>query len=454
MDLIALIASWNGNSALMQPSLKLSAFVAVVLAQAAEAPFVPADADDRITPSHFQENSFTPIENSHKAVHPSDFGCEVIDPAFFELDGPYTRYSLSYLPDETFFDARRATWKPDARRNTAAVRLNGGEDVCWIGGHILAQGARQNAKSSKTSSNVGLSIKTGASSTSVAVNGLKIERTANGINIRGRVDRIVLREIEMFGLDGTCMNLESFQFATVSDSLFDGCGRLFNLAQQSEDIGNELLLEDNVIRINVSGSVTDGSERYNPLFNLLQSERGSFSVRMNDNVILLEGNHELIEEYISDRLFDGVVECTNNIFVLPGGLRHQLGNSDCGFITDDKWVWEEARQAWINRHLDDASSANLDNVSTHGTQDPSIADVRADALDYVRSRVEEGVDGTRADRSFHVLDPNGAPDVVAESRRSTEQAIARAREAATAMASFLGRWADGTFWRDGTGWLE
>jgi hypothetical protein len=438
----------------MQLSLKLAAFVAVVLAQAAEAPFAPTDADDSITPSHFQESSFSPIENSHNEVHPLDFGCEVNDPAFFTLDGPYTRYSLSDLPDETLFDARRATWKPDVRRNSPAVRLNGGEDICWIGGHILAHGTRQNAESSKTSNNVGIVIKTGRSSTSVAVNGLKIERTVNGMNIKGRVDRILLRELETFGLDGTCMNFELFRVAAVYDSLFDGCGRLFHLAQQSENIGNELLLEDNVIRINVSGSVTDGSEGYNPLFNLVQSERGSFSVRMNDNVILFEGNHEFIAEYISNRLFDGVVECANNIFVLPGGVRYQLGNSDCGFITDDTKVWEEARKAWINRHLGDASSSNLDSVSTDGTQDPSIADVRADALDYVRSRVGEGVDGTRADRSFHVLDANGAPDVVAESRRSTEQAIARAEEAATAMASFLGRWADGTFWHDGTGWLE
>jgi hypothetical protein len=175
---------------------------------------------------------------------------------------------------------------------------------------------------------------------------------------------------------------------------------------------------------------------------------------MNDNVILFEGDRKSIAEYISNKLFEGVVECANNIFIFSEGEQYQLGNSDCGSITDDRKIWEGAKKAWMDRHPGDASSSNLDSVSPDGTQDAFIADVRADALDYVRSRVGEGVDGTRADGSFHVLDANGAPDVVAESRRSTERAIARAEVAATAMASFLGRWADGTFWHDGTGWLD
>ena len=438
----------------MQLSLKLSAFVAALLAQAAEAPFVLANADDRITPSHFQENSFSPIENSHKEAHPSGFGCEVNDPEFFELNGSYTRYSLNDLPHNTLVDARRATWRPDIRRNSAAVRLNGGKNVCWIGGHILAHGARQNAEPSKSSDNVGMLIKTGPSSTFVAVNGLKIERTINGINIKGQADRIVLRDVEMTELNDTCINVEFFQVAAVRNSLFDGCGKLLLLRQQTDNIGNELLLEGNVIRIKLGDTVTDGSGEYNPIVDFLQSERRSVSIRMNDNVILFEGDREIIAEYISNKLFEGVVECANNIFIFSEGEQYQLGNSDCGFIVDDRKIWEGAKKAWLDRHPGDASSSNLDSVSLDGTQDAFIADVRADALDYVRSRVGEGVDGTRADRSFHVLDANGAPGVVAESRRSTERAIARAEVAAAAMASFLGRWADGTFWHDGTGWLE
>jgi hypothetical protein len=438
----------------MQLSLKLSAFVAVLLAQAAEAPFVLANADDRIKPSHSQENSFSPIENSHKEAQPSGLGCEVHDPAFFELNGSYTRYSLNDLPYNTLIDARRATWEPDIRRNSAAVRLNGGKNVCWIGGHILAHGARQNAESSKSSNNVGMVIKTGPSSTFVAVNGLKIERTINGINIKGRADRIVLRDAEMNELNGTCINFEHFQVAAVRNSLFDGCGRLVFLKRNNENIEKELLLEGNVIRIKVSNSVTNGSEEYSPIVDLLSSERRSVFIRMNDNVILFEGDRKSIAEYISNKLFEGVVECANNIFIFSEGEQYQLGNSDCGSITDDRKIWEGAKNAWMDRHPGDASSSNLDSVSPDGTQEAFIADVRAGALDYVRSRVGEAVDGTRADRSFHVLDANGAPDVVEESRRSTERAIARAEVAATAMASFLGRWADGTFWHDGTGWLD
>ena len=227
----------------MTLSLKLSTLAVVLLTHAAGTPSVSANEDDRITLNLFQDLSSS-ITNSDNKTNPLSYHCAVGDVALFVLDGPYTTYRLSSPPSDSLFDARRATWTPDIRRNSSAVRLNAGENVCWIGGRILARETGSHSKSTKNAKNVGMVINASHASNTVTISGLEIRQTVNGIQIKGDIQEIILKDIAMSNIDGACLTLGHFRSTTVLNSLFDGCGRFLILNGRTTNSESDIVVED------------------------------------------------------------------------------------------------------------------------------------------------------------------------------------------------------------------
>ena len=119
------------------------------------------------------------------------------------------------------------------------------------------------------------------------------------------------------------------------------------------------------------------------------------AIRLRRNVVMLEGDHDAIARYVSYQLLEGVVECVDNIFILPEGDHYELGDPDCGSVTHDRSIWTEAKSTWIDHHMEVRNGPSDRTLDAFGPVD------RANAVEYARSRVSEMVK-TTVDRSFQV----------------------------------------------------
>ena len=139
--ILASLSRGPGLVTQMQPPLMPLALLAIVLVEGAEPSTVLAGTGKATTSGGSQQvsDAFDPY-----AEHSSRLICESEHVERVEIGGLHTNLIMRHLPDEARFDARRATFEVDARRiRSAGLTLNGGKNLCWIGGEIASRGARR-----------------------------------------------------------------------------------------------------------------------------------------------------------------------------------------------------------------------------------------------------------------------------------------------------------------------
>jgi hypothetical protein len=425
----------------MQLPLKPFALLAIVLVKGAESSSVLAGVDEATISRGSPQIS---ADFDVNAEHSSRLICESELAKPVEINGSYSNFIMRRLPDEARLDARRAEFEVDARRTASVgVTLNGGTNLCWIGGEISSRGASRVVEKNNRARSVAMVVQNSDPYARVAVSDLRIRGGVNGFSITGNINSVIWERGDVRDLSSSCILLNAFTTAILRDSLFDGCGSVVEFGNDSD--AQEIVLQDNVIRVSSkSGSVTElghifsTEDSYNPRVVLYR------------NVILFEGPVEHSLEYFYDRLLANVLECGDNIFIFPGIDPAEEIESDCGLITHNRTVWEEAKAAWLHINSDDQSIVFSSAVGENRT---SSRDVGA-GMRRLRSSTELDVSEERIFPSDTQIETAEAGDVVSDSQNSVREVIAAAQRASRAVDRFLSRWSDDTFWLDGTGWVE
>lgn len=426
----------------MRLALKYFTVLAIALARAADPSYVEAGT---IPNNTFPRSQQSPRHTAPHAAYDSSFVCDMRSVERFYVRGRHSKYALTNLPSSSRFEAEHATFELYmGRRKAAAVLLDGGMNICWIGGRILSTQTRHSHKASYRSNLVAMQIQNLWPYANIALRDLHIVGGSNGLLINGNIDTIVWERGEIRELNESCILIDTFTLAVVRESLFDGCIGLIEIRDNSTR--KAIVLDDNIISI----VMRDDDDVVESESIRLFGESTDASIVLRNNVILLEGYIENALDYLYINVLANVTDCENNVFIFPGMENPREMKLDCGFITHDRTIWQKAKTEWLDLYSDEDLSVGSGTAAEDGTWNLGVADgAGSGLLAHVSDAIELGnlVTGLQTEVAE-------ARDVVSESRESVRGAIAAAERAARAADLFLNRWSDDTFWRDGTGWLE
>jgi hypothetical protein len=231
--------------------------------------------------------------------------------------------------------------------------------------------------------------------------------------------------------------------AVFRESLLDGCFRLIQIRDNSKY--KKIVLDRNIIRVKIDSNARVNSDH---LFSYGDSVNGSIVLR--DNIILFDGPIENPTDYLYNSIIANATECENNVFIFPAMENAGGMEVDCGYMTHDRGIWEEAKTTWLEFYSDEDLIFEAGTAAEDGTWDLGGADGAGTGSSSHGSGAIESRDPVTWLQT-EVAEPR---DVASESRELVREAVAAADRAARAVDLFLGRWSDDTFWLDGTGWLE
>ena len=420
----------------MHLPFKRLAISAIVLFQGAGSPSVLAGTEHAASSRDFQQMVGDVASNTEYSSGPA---CEMNDPHQLSIRGSNSTLELRNLPYTARIDARGATFEAKTRRrHHTIVTLYGGTNLCWIGGHISSYSVRRYTELTARHKPSAIIMRDFEPQANIAIHGLIIDGDSNGVAIVGDINSITWDEGYVQSTATSCISLGVFGSLTVRRSLFDGC-RDF-LGANTLDNRGEIIIEHNLIHVYSK----NGLGRGNSVF----GGHHLSSISMNNNIFLFDTYDSFALNY--DQLLRSITDCKSNIFIVPEVELGEVFDSECGLVTFDSKIWQEAKAAWLHLYSDDPSNFHVREVGESGML--SRDDV--DRIETVRSsHWVEASDSNNlmAEMRTNVLE---ARDLVSDSRRSVQEATAAAQRARQAFDRFLGRWSDESLWFDGTGWVE
>jgi len=424
----------------MRLTLRYFTVPAIALAWAADSSYGVAGTVPDGTSSIPQQSSGYTVSYTE---YDSRSVCDMRSAERFGLRGLHSKYVLRDLPNSSRFDAEHATFDVGVRRSSAAVVLDGGTNLCWIGGRILSRQILHGPNVRGRANAIAMQIRNLQTLANVILRNLHIIGGFNGVSISGDLDSLVWERGELRELDGSCLIIDTFMLAAFRDSLLDGCFRLIEVRDNSQY--KKIILDRNVIRIKIDHDGPVNSDHIS-----LYGDSVNGSVVLRDNIILFDGPIEDPVDYVHNSVTTNITECENNVFIFPAMDHSRELEVDCGYLTHDRGIWEEAKTAWLEFYSDEDLSSDAGTAAEDGTWDMGVADGAGTGSSSYGSGAIESRDPVTGLQT-QVAEPR---DVASESRELVRDAIAAADRAARAADLFLGRWSDDTFWLDGTGWLE
>jgi hypothetical protein len=299
-----------------------------------------------------------------------------------EGDQGYTTFEQMTWEPGTVFDARGAVWKsylmppPEARNcyplefgadwsacppervdlyDHASIPPEPGPPMCLRGGTVVGeQPDRASWHDVKDSAGAAVTV----NATQAIVEGMRIHNVEDAFVPMKSSDFTIRGNWVTYNRDD-CIENDAFAGGTIEDNLFDGCFTFYSAVNSGVPEGpvapgggadSVVTIRNNLIWMqNMPGPYKKPRDTFGYAVGFKMWDQRTTGLAMHDNIFLVEEPVADGELYLY-RVADKVVSCSNNTLIWLGAGDFPEALPDCFRVIKDRSVWDQARQAWLEKH--------------------------------------------------------------------------------------------------------